>query len=172
MGSSYQLEWKEFGKRKRKRAVVKQAQCEIGPVSINVLSEIEVLIVLVIILLRTSMDDGDDVIGKLSLELSLGVLSSHGSRFLEIRCFDPSEVGFHDRLPKLVPLVDAYALALMAWNVIVCLIGMDMIACLHGMNVIAYIHGMDVISCLHGMNEKVSEIGSKARKDDIKNEKD
>ncbi|GKA05677.1 hypothetical protein Tco_0684797 [Tanacetum coccineum] len=78
-------------------------------------------------------------------------------------------------------------------DVIACLHDMDVIACLHGMNVIACLHGMYVIPCLHGKRfslcksmvkwrsltgkgqvsfEKVSEIGFKARKDNIKNEKD
>nr|GEX48703.1 hypothetical protein [Tanacetum cinerariifolium] len=63
------------------------------------------------------------------------------------------------------------------------------LACLHGMNAIAFLNGMDVIACLHDMVDKltfmawllaclrrpdgkVSKIGSKARKDDVQNDKD
>ncbi|GJT95520.1 hypothetical protein Tco_1091038 [Tanacetum coccineum] len=77
--------------------------------------------------------------------------------------FGLSELGFHDRLSKLRPLVDAYALSLafMAWNVI---------ACLHDM-VDKFSFMAWLLACLCGMDGKVSEIRSKARNDEIKNVK-
>ncbi|GKC47465.1 hypothetical protein Tco_1065187 [Tanacetum coccineum] len=62
--------------------------------------------------------------------------------------FGLSEVGFHDRLLKLRPLVDAFAISV---DVIACLYGMVVIAFLHGMVVISCLHGMVVIACLYGM---------------------
>ncbi|GJR58499.1 hypothetical protein Tco_1500661 [Tanacetum coccineum] len=91
--------------------------------------------------------EDDDEVGNLDMEPSFGVLSSHGSRFPEIK------------------------LAFMEWNVIACLHGMDMIACLHNMvDKLAFMAWL--LACLCGMDGKVSEIGSTGRKDDIKNEKD
>ncbi|GJZ02223.1 hypothetical protein Tco_0520184 [Tanacetum coccineum] len=51
----------------------------------------------------------------------------------------------------------------MAWNVIACLYGMDVITFLHDMvDKLAFIAWL--LACFRGMDEKVSEIGSKARK--------
>ncbi|GJX70125.1 hypothetical protein Tco_0307296 [Tanacetum coccineum] len=61
-------------------------------------------------------------------------------------------------------------LAFMAWNVIACLHGMNVIACLHDMvDKLAFMAWL--LACLRGMDGKVSEIGSKARNDEIKNVK-
>nr|GEW37215.1 hypothetical protein [Tanacetum cinerariifolium] len=68
------------------------------------------------------------------------------------------------RLPKLRPVVDAYA------NVIACLYGMNVIACLHDMvDKLAFMAWS--LAYLRDMDEKVSEIGSKARNDEIRNVK-
>nr|GEZ16272.1 hypothetical protein [Tanacetum cinerariifolium] len=47
---------------------------------------------------------------------------------------------FHDRLPKIRPAVDAYALAFLAWNVIACLHGMkcDSLPLWHGCDSLPY----------------------------------
>ncbi|GJZ69311.1 hypothetical protein Tco_0632861 [Tanacetum coccineum] len=104
------------------------------------------------------------------------------------KSFGLSEVGFDDMLPKLRPLVDAYAvsLAFMAWNVIACLNGLEcdslphgMESCLHGMNVIACLHDMVdklafmawLLAFFRGMDGTVNEIRSKARNDEIRNVK-
>ncbi|GKB68564.1 hypothetical protein Tco_0929976 [Tanacetum coccineum] len=127
-------------------------------------------------------------------------LYEHKSSRVLVLSFSLSEVGFHDRLTKLRPVIDAYALALwhgcdslphgmeydslplwhlafMAWNVIACIHGMecDSLPSWYGI----FLHDMVdklslmawLLACLCGMDGKVSEIESKARNDEIRNVK-
>nr|GEU80139.1 hypothetical protein [Tanacetum cinerariifolium] len=121
---------------------------------------------------RLALEDGDYVLGRLSLDKRSYALLSLGIRaYVTLPDFDHLFI-----LYKLNPFL--YGMDVIAClhgmdvityphgmdviaflygiEVITCLYGIDVIACNHGMKVIACLHGMHVIACLYGMDVKLS----------------